>query len=118
MTISGNTYTEPTGMKPSVGGGRKVKKDWEEGIVKKPGTFTRYAKANHESMAEAITKGEKSKNPLTRKRANLAKVFRTTECGSSCNLKKGAAFRPKGFPLARRGGVWRLEPHVLMMKSL
>lgn len=77
--VAGNTYSEPTGMKPSYVGQRSKKMGngkWMQDAVSKPGSFTKYAKGNHESMSKAISQGEKSKNPLTRKRANLAKVFR------------------------------------------
>ena len=55
-----------------------AKKKWMQGAVSKPGAFTRWCKSQGFSGAtsECIAKGKKSKNPTTRKRANLAATFR------------------------------------------
>jgi hypothetical protein len=50
------------------------KKNWISGIIKKPGSFTNYC--GGEVTNACIAKGKKSKNPKTRKRANLAANFR------------------------------------------
>ena len=52
--------------------------NWIQGAVKKPGSFTSYCKrAGYTGVTEScIAKALKSKNATTRRRANLAKVFR------------------------------------------
>ena len=57
---------------------KKSKKDWIGKAVKKPGSFTSYCKKKgYKGVTEkCIKEGQKSKNPTTRKRANLAKTFR------------------------------------------
>lgn len=53
------------------------KKKWIPKKIKK-GSFTAYCKSlGYKGVtAECIAKGKKSKNPTTRKRANLASTFR------------------------------------------
>ena len=55
-----------------------AKKKWMQSAVSKPGSFTRWCLAQGFSgvTGECIAKGKKSKNPTTRKRANLAATFR------------------------------------------
>jgi hypothetical protein len=56
----------------------KNKKDWIKGAVKKKGSFTSYCKKKgYKGVTDkCIKEGQKSKNPKTKKRANLAKTFR------------------------------------------
>ena len=59
-------------------GKSKKSKGWIQKAVKKKGAFTEYCKKQgYNGVTEAcIQKGLKSKNPTTKKRANLAKTFR------------------------------------------
>lgn len=54
------------------------RKNWIQSAIKKPGAFTRWCKQHGYSgvTAECIAKGKKSKNPTTRRRANLAATLR------------------------------------------
>jgi hypothetical protein len=58
-----------------------VAKKWIGQVVKKmkhngtEGTFSRWADSHGLTMREAIAEGKKSKDPLIRKRANLAATF-------------------------------------------
>lgn len=49
---------------------------WIQEAIKKPGSFTSYAEKKGIGMKEAIAKGKKSKNPTTKRRANLAETLR------------------------------------------
>lgn len=51
-------------------------KFWIQKAIKKPGSFTRYAKKHHWSMGQAISHGIHSKNSTTRHRALLARTLR------------------------------------------
>ena len=57
---------------------QKSKKRWMQSAVKKPGSFTAWCKAQGFGgvTAECIAKGKRSKNPTTRRRANLAATFK------------------------------------------
>jgi len=48
---------------------------WIQNAIKKPGSFKSYAKKKNLGMREAIAKGKKSKNPTTKRRANLAETL-------------------------------------------
>lgn len=49
---------------------------WIQEAIKKPGSFKKYAEKGKMGMKEAISKGKKSKNPTTKRRANLAETLR------------------------------------------
>lgn len=53
-------------------------KNWIQGAVKKPGSFTAYCKSKgYDGVTNScISEGKNSSNPLTRKRATLAQTFR------------------------------------------
>lgn len=51
-------------------------KHWIEHAHLKRGAFTGYAKKNHETIGQAIKKGEHSTNPKTKRRAFLAAVLK------------------------------------------
>lgn len=54
------------------------KKSWIQSAIKKPGSFTSYCKKQgFKGVTSAcIAKAKRSKNPKTRKRANLAETLR------------------------------------------
>ena len=57
----------------------KKKKKWIAGAVKKKGSFTAWCSAQgfgNKVTSECIAAGKKSKNPTTRRRANLAATLR------------------------------------------
>lgn len=56
-----------------------VKENWIAGTVKKPGALrkTLHVKAGEKIPTAKLKKAEKSKNPLTRKRATLAETFKS-----------------------------------------
>lgn len=56
----------------------KEKKNWISGAVKHPGALrkTLHVKEGEKIPASKLKKAEHSKNPLTRKRANLAETFK------------------------------------------
>tara|TARA_R110000824_G_scaffold293223_2_gene481571 strand:+ start:6494 stop:6712 length:219 start_codon:yes stop_codon:yes gene_type:complete len=53
-------------------------KDWIKGAVKRPGALRKKlgVKKGKKITAAQLNKAAKSKNPLTRKQANLAKTFK------------------------------------------
>tara|TARA_R110002012_G_scaffold60621_2_gene158644 strand:+ start:1719 stop:1913 length:195 start_codon:yes stop_codon:yes gene_type:complete len=55
------------------------KKNWIQKAVKKPGSLRKSAgvKKGQKITGKQLTKLSKSKNPTTRKRANLAKTFKS-----------------------------------------
>jgi len=55
-----------------------AKKKWIQSAVKKPGAFTNWCKKQgYKGVTSAcIAEGKRSKNPTTRRRANLAATLR------------------------------------------
>jgi len=55
-----------------------AKKDWIQGAVKRPGALRKKlgVKKGKNITAAQLNKASKSKNPRTRKQANLAKTFK------------------------------------------
>lgn len=55
------------------------KTNWMKDAVKKPGSFTAFCKSKgYDGVTEqCVSEGKRSKNPLTKKRANLAATFRS-----------------------------------------
>lgn len=49
---------------------------WMQHADRHPGAFRAYAERHGLSMSEAIQRGKHSRNPTTRRRANLAATFR------------------------------------------
>ncbi|MGE4412068.1 MAG: hypothetical protein AB7E45_00040 [Candidatus Caldatribacteriota bacterium] len=56
----------------------KQNKDWISGAIKKKGSFTSWCKSKGYGgvTEDCISKGKNSKDPKTRKRANLAETLR------------------------------------------
>lgn len=52
------------------------KKKWIAGAIKNKGAFKKYASERNMTLSEAIAEGKKSKNPTTKKRAELAETLR------------------------------------------
>ena len=57
---------------------KSKKKDWIQGAVKRPGALRKKlgVKKGENITAAQLNKASKSKNPRTRKQANLAKTFK------------------------------------------
>jgi hypothetical protein len=62
---------------PAMGKGHKGARNWIKGAIKHKGAFAAYASHAHLPMSKAIAKGAHSHNPVTRRRAVLARTLRS-----------------------------------------